>query len=438
MRGDMGSLYDAHADRLYAHCWSLVGDQLAAAAVGDAFTAAVHRPPRGDTVLWLYSLSRSACAERGAFSGNLDGRGGVLFAGSDPLLRAAGALRSDHREVLLLWAGEWLEPHDIARVLGIAPDTVLQLLEAARTRLERSVLDLLMRGTTEAQHDLITAFEKKRLPRLLARRAPARAPGWLRDRVLEACADEAVRPLPTVTAPSPLVVIGADRPRHGHRDGERARRGLSGGVHKGLGAAAGVAASAAAVIGLLATWPSAKDGAGAATITPTASNGQANPASSTGSPRHPMPNLSGTEDASGEVPGTPDDPAATGGDSGPAGRPGQAPAGGPGGGPAQAPPAASPSGTPSQERGPSSPSAPSQPDDPTTPPPGGESPTAPPDAPDDPTTPPDDGSGDPATPPPDTPSDPPSGDPDPDPGTGDPGTPSPSPTSNPTPSPSGD
>ncbi|TDB84391.1 hypothetical protein E1266_36785, partial [Actinomadura sp. 7K534] len=374
MRGDMGPLYDAHADRLYAYCWSLVGDQRAAAAVGDAFAAAVHQPPRGDTVLWLYSLSRSACAERGAFAGNLDGRGGVLFADADPLLRAAGALRADHREVLLLWAGEWLEPHDIARVLGIAPDTVVQLLDAARTRLERSVLDILMRGTADARHDLITAFEKKRLPRLLARRAPSRAPGWLRDQVLAACEDEAVRPLPSVVSPSPLVVIGADRPRRGA--GDRARRGLTGGLHRGLGAAAGVAASAAAVIGLLATWPTPKSG-GSASIVPTSSSGGANPASAANSgPRHPVPGLSGTERATGEVPGSPGAPAG-GGAAGPAPQTGGAPAGG---GADPAPTATAPAGTPSKETDRPAPS-PSRPDAPATPPPTGGSPTTPPDTP---------------------------------------------------------
>ncbi len=122
----------------------------------------MHQPPRGDRVLWLYSLSRTACAERGAFTGELSADGRTLFADADPLLRVAAGLRSDHREVLLLWAGEWLEPHDIARVLGIAPDTVAQLLGAARTRLERAVLDILMRGTVQPQLDMIAAFEKGR------------------------------------------------------------------------------------------------------------------------------------------------------------------------------------------------------------------------------------------------------------------------------------
>lgn len=413
MRGDLGSLYDAHADRLYAYCWSLVGDRHAAAAVGDTFSAAVHQPPRGDSVLWLYSLSRTACAERGAFTGGLggptvDGRGGPLFAGSDPLLRAAAGLRSDHREVLLLWAGEWLEPHDIARVLGLAPDTVAQLLNAARTRLERAVLDILMRGSAEPRLDLITAFEKGRLPRLLARTAPSRAPGWLRDQVLAACEAEATRPLPSVPAPSPLVVIGP-------RAEDRPKRGLSGGVSRGFGAVAGVAASAAAVIGLLVSWPAAKGG-GASSLVPTASKGQTQPASTQthGVPRDPLPGAPGSERPGGGQ----GNPVAGAYDTPP-----QQAGGAPGGGSAPAPPATPRPGEPTKAKPPAS-TTPSKPQEPSTPP--AETPTTPPDSPSDPTTPPDDGSTGPTTPPTDTPTDPPPGDP---------GTPSPSPTSNPAPQP---
>lgn len=422
MRGDLGPLYDAHADRLYAYCWSLVGDRLAAAALGDTFSAAVHQPPRGDSVLWLYSLARTACADRGACTGSpggpaAGGRGGSLFATTDSLLRAAGGLRSDHREVLLLRAGEWLEPHDIARVLGIAPDTVMQLLAAARTRLERAVLDILMRGAAESRLDLIAAFEKGRLPQLLARRAPSRAPGELRDRVLAACEQEAARPLPSVAAPTPLV-IGAARTRTG-RAGDQPKRGLSGGISRGAGAAAGVAASAAAVIGLLVSWPAVRGGDDSASLVPTASNGQTHPASarSSGIPQYPLPGLPGSERATGGAPATPDAPVA----GASAGSPRQA-GGTPGGGAAPAPPANSPSGTPAQVKKPV-PDTPRQPEKPTTPP---EKPTTPPGTPSDPATPPDDGSTPPATPPADTPTGPPADDT---------GTPSPSPTSNPTPQP---
>ncbi|MEU6752022.1 hypothetical protein ABZ914_37890 [Spirillospora sp. NPDC046719] len=416
MRGDLGSLYDAHAARLYAYCWSLVGDQLAAAAVGDTFAAAVHQPPRGDSVLWLYSLSRTACAERGAFG---TAPGGLPFADPDPLLRAAGSLRADHREVLLLWAGEWLEIRDIARVLGLAPDTAGQLLNAARSRLERAVLDTLMRGTAGPQLELISAFEKGRLPQLLAKRAPAQAPGWLRDQVLAACEAEADRPLPTVAAPSPLVVIG---------DADRRPRQKRGVWSKGLGAAAGVAASAAAVIGLLVSWPTAKGG-GAASLVPTAGSGRTDPASAktTKVTDSPPPGLTGSERSTGGA-GPSGNPvtSAFDGQPQPAGTPGQGAAPGtPGapsttGAPAKKPVGSSPSDSDNPGSG-----TPSKPGDtsPTTPPDSG-TPTTPPDTGgSDPATPPDGGSTDPTTPP-DTPSDPPAS-----------GTPGPSPTSNPTPEP---
>ncbi|MDL4821322.1 hypothetical protein [Actinomadura opuntiae] len=416
MRGDLSSLYDAHAARLYAYCWSLVGDQLAAAAVGDTFAAAVHQPPRGDSVLWLYSLSRTACAERGAFAAPA---GGLLFADPDPLVRAAGGLRADHREVLLLWAGEWLETHEIARVLGLAPDTVGQLLNAARTRLERAVLDTLMRGTTEPQLELIAAFEKGRLPQLLAKRAPAHAPDWLRAQVLAACEEEATRPLPSVVAPTPLVVIGEpDRT-------SRAKRGV---WSKGLGAVAGVAASAAAVIGLLTSWPTAKGG-NAASLVPTAGSGRTDPASAktTKVGETPPPaGLTGSERSTGGKPDPSKNPVTGAFDGQPQPAPGSPGYGtAPGTPGATSAPATSPEhSTPARgsDPGTGSPAKPEKPA-PSTPP-DSDTPTTPPDTGNpDPTTPPDDGSTEPTTPP-STP-----------PATDDPGTPAPSPTSNPAPDP---
>ncbi|MBT2208350.1 RNA polymerase sigma factor [Actinomadura sp. NEAU-AAG7] len=403
MRGDLGSLYDAHAARLYAYCWSLVGDERAAAAVRDTFVAAVHQPPRGDTVLWLYSLARTTCTGPGAVPA---GRAAPLFSGSDPLLRAAAGLRSDHREVLLLWAGEWLEPHDIARVLGIAPDTLAQLLDVARARLERAVLDTLMRGT--AYLDLITAFEKGRLPRLLAGRAPERAPAWLREQVLAACEDEAVRALPTVAAPTPLVVIAPGRTERPPR-----RRGVS----RGAGAVAGLAASAAAVVGLLASWPSAKGG-DAASLVPTSSTGHTEPASTlTGDGQGHPPGVTGSERGT-HTPvttayGDPPRPveASPGGGTSP-GSPGSP-------GAHRAPARSAPAPRASHDPSTAAPSKPGTP--PATPP---KPPTTPPGGSPDPTTPP--GGGTDPTTPPQTPTDPPGEEP---------GTPGPSPTSNPAPSP---
>ncbi|WP_030164752.1 RNA polymerase sigma factor [Spirillospora albida] len=378
MRGDSGSLYDAHAARLYAHCWSLVGDRAAAAALADTFAAAVHQPPRGDRVLWLHSLARAACASHGD---------GGPFGEDDALLRAAGTLRPDQREVLLLWAGEWLETHDIARVLGIAPDTVAQLLAAARTRLERAVLDILMRGTDTPEHDLITAFEKGRLPQLLARRAPSAPPPPLRDEIIAACEREAARLLPSVAAPAPLIVIGDG--------GTRERRAKPRGLSRGLSAVAGLAASAAAVVGLLISWPMAKGGPAASLV----------PTSGSGTPDLPSAEPAGHTPAPDATPGAGRGPSenrvtsAHDGEPEPAGPPSNASLPAPG-----ARPAAPPPGTP--EASPAEPSKPAKPKPikrPVRPP----TPTAPPETPPAPV--PDDSTPPPATTPPaETPSEPPS------------------------------
>lgn len=238
MRRDPASLYDAHAERLFAYCWTLVGRD-APNAVRDTFRAAVQHPPQGDTVLWMYALARTACQRRGGLG---DAFAHDQWRNPDPVVRAAATLRPDHRESLVLWAGEWLSPPDIGLVLGIAPDTVRQLLQLAANRLEGAVLDTLMRGPAASGHDqVIEAFERGMLPRLLAERVPQRPPARLRDDVLHAYDMESTGPMPTVSTPSPLVVIGsAARPRPDRRS------------HRGV---AGVAASAAAIVGLLAAWP---------------------------------------------------------------------------------------------------------------------------------------------------------------------------------------
>ncbi|MEU5884659.1 RNA polymerase sigma factor [Spirillospora sp. NPDC047279] len=402
MRGDPGALYDAHAARLYAYCWSLVGDE-AADAVADTFAATVQHPPRGDSVLWLYALSRSACIDRGALD-----RAFGMSADPDPLLRAASTLRADHREVLLLHAGEWLEVRDIARVLGIAPDTVRQLLNVARTRLERAVLDVLMRDTGPQSLDVIAAFEKGSLAQLLARRTPAQPPVWLRERALAAFEGEMTRPLTGIVAPNPVVVIGSDVAAV--RQPRRKARSLT--------ALAGVAASAAAAIGLLVSWPTSSKG-GAASLVPTAGTSDATrtggdrPASSPNQSATERPGLGSTAKGGTTGAGTPDQS--------------PAPAAETGGGLARQDPSAPGSVTPP---GSTATGDPSPPEDPPAPP-DDETPTTPPEEPTDPpttppTTPPTEDPGDPTPTP--TPTEP----------TETPTETTPSPSSNPVPTPGQD
>lgn len=272
MPGTPEALYDAHAARLYAYCWSLVGDG-AEAAVRDTFVAAMRHPPRGDEVLWLHALARSICLERGALDHAF--RPDRLGAPDDPLLWAAAGLRADHREVLLLAAGEWLEPPDIAAVLGVATNTARQLLQTARIRLDRAVLDLLMRRPgSRYDAELIAAFEKGTLPRALASRAPDRPPHRLRAQVLAACADARRQPLSAVTTTSPLVVIGPATERQAAR-----RRRV-----KGLSAVAGLAASAAATVGIVAAWAGAKNTGGTDLDALGPTTGRTGPATSQSAP----------------------------------------------------------------------------------------------------------------------------------------------------------
>lgn len=247
-------LYDAHGARLYVYCWSLVGDD-APEAVKDTFEAVGRLgPPRGDVLLWLHALARTACMRRGALD-----RVYARTFDPDPLRRAAARLRADHREALILFAGDWLETPDIARLLGVATDTVRQLIQVAGANLERAVLDTLMHEPMTARHDdVIAAFEKGTLPALLAGRAPARPPTVLRDEVLAAAGLPSAALPSRETAPhrrataatptAPLVVIGPRATgKPGATAGRRTRRAAE---------AAGLAAAVAAAAGLLAAWPS--------------------------------------------------------------------------------------------------------------------------------------------------------------------------------------
>jgi hypothetical protein len=265
LHGDLETLYDAHAHRLYAHCWSLLGDGGAADALRDTLIRATRNPPGGDTVLGLHHLARTVCAERGAFGR----RGRPVFAQAaiDPLLAAVGALSAGRREALLLSAGQWLEVRDIAAVLDISPGRVRELLHEARTALERFVLDVLLRGNADpGEHmDVIAAFEKGRLPHLLARRASTWAPAPLRDQVLAAADrehDGADREHDgaggaggaPVAATGPLVLIdSASEAAPAKRERSRRRAAF-----KAVGGVTGVAATVAA--GLVMTWPSTGSG----------------------------------------------------------------------------------------------------------------------------------------------------------------------------------
>lgn len=184
-------LYDAYAHRLHAYCRVLLGDA-AADAVAEVFATAERRglPRGGDTAMWLYGLARAECERRGAL--NLRLTGSAARALTDPLARAAAGLRTEQREALLLSAGEWLEVPEISRLLGLAPDTVRDLIRTGRAKLERGVLDALLAGQIRPEHEeLIAAFEKGTLAALYARRTGTEPPAALREAVVGSPAEPA-------------------------------------------------------------------------------------------------------------------------------------------------------------------------------------------------------------------------------------------------------
>jgi DNA-directed RNA polymerase specialized sigma24 family protein len=208
-----GMLYDEYAERLYAYCHIVVGDE-AADAVRDAFIAAARHPgtaPRDDAGLavWLYALARAECVRRGALVRKV-----VATPSTDPVRRALARLRPEHREALALSAT--LEPAEIARVMGVARDTAEMLVRVSRRRLEQAVASILGAHPDEAVFAALTTGE---LHTLVMRGYDP--PPRQRERVLFSCAaaeraadgallfDEDGMPIPL-----DALFSGADEPTH--------------------------------------------------------------------------------------------------------------------------------------------------------------------------------------------------------------------------------
>jgi hypothetical protein len=374
------ALYDTQAVRLHAYCWTLVGDQ-AAAAVRDVFTAAAHPSPTGRDSrrqeatppgrLWLYRQARAECLRRGAVT---------VIAGRDPLLRGAARLRADQREILVLAAD--LPPAGVARVLGVPPDRAIQLVTAARARLEQAVLKVLLADPATATHeDVIAAFERGALGALLARRAPAPPPG-LRAAVIGTMTRPQRTPLVVISPSAKASAQGGDAPK-GRPAGRHARAAAP-----VIGAAA---ACAAAVIGAIAAGatlnfdasPAGGDGNGALAPS-TAEHGRSpGSAAAPGSGETPIDAVSPTDSAAPRVvervPGDAPSPSSSttatpDGGAAAAGSPSQVPdTPGPTGGSPTAPPPSSPSdpSTPADPSDSTPPGSGSPSGDPSESPPGG-------------------------------------------------------------------
>jgi DNA-directed RNA polymerase specialized sigma24 family protein len=174
-----GVLYDEHAERLYAYCHIMVGDE-AADAVRDAFIA-VARHPRtapsspADLPVWLHALARSECVRRGALV-----RRPTAPPSSDPLRRALARLHPEHREAVAL--STTLRPEEIARVVGVARDTAEMLVRVSRRRLDQAAASVLGGVHDEA---MLAALSGGNLHKLVMR--GYEPPPRQRERVLTSC-----------------------------------------------------------------------------------------------------------------------------------------------------------------------------------------------------------------------------------------------------------
>jgi DNA-directed RNA polymerase specialized sigma24 family protein len=274
-----GVLYDEHAERLYAYCHIMIGDE-AAETVRDAFIAAARHPAtvREDAAVpvWLHGLARAECVRRGALTHK-----SPLVPAADPLRRTLARLRPEHREVLALSAT--FSAREVAQIIGVAHDTAEMLILMARRRLDQAAASVL--GTVR-DDAMLAALGGGKLHKLITQ--GYEPPALLRRQVLSSCAeaerspdgallfdDEGMpiqldtlfgraeaptRPMRHVSpAPSaPVVRLGAAaRPK---KESFLVRR------RDGLVEAAGLAACVAAATSVLALWPTSHGSNGASNV----------------------------------------------------------------------------------------------------------------------------------------------------------------------------
>jgi DNA-directed RNA polymerase specialized sigma24 family protein len=274
-----GVLYDEHAERLYAYCHIMIGDE-AAETVRDAFIAAARHPATvredASVPVWLHGLARAECVRRGALTHK-----SPLVPAADPLRRTLARLRPEHREALALSAT--FSPADVAQIIGVAEDTAEMLILMARRRLDTAAASVL--GSVRDE-EMLAALGGGKLHKLITQ--GYEPPAHLRRQVLSSCAeaerspdgallfdDEGMpiqldtllgraeaptRPMRHVSvAPTaPVVRLGAAaRPR---KQSFLVRR------RDGLVEAAGLAACVAAATSVLALWPTSHSSNGASNV----------------------------------------------------------------------------------------------------------------------------------------------------------------------------
>ncbi|WP_214318486.1 RNA polymerase sigma factor [Nonomuraea sediminis] len=151
--GALAALYDAHAERIYRYCWSLLmNTDSAQVALRDTLIAAeAHAASLSDPGKlrpWLYALARGECLRRRMASP--PDAGDALAEMPEPddpgdadlrvmAWNATQSLTSADREVLELGARHDLSTSQIAAVLGVPPRQVEAAQEDARERLRDAI-----------------------------------------------------------------------------------------------------------------------------------------------------------------------------------------------------------------------------------------------------------------------------------------------------------
>jgi RNA polymerase sigma-70 factor, ECF subfamily len=146
----LATLWDRHADQVYAYARRRVGANDAPDVVAEVFAVAVAKRAKvpDDALPWLYRTAWNVIANHWRAA---ERRARLVVAAkeaSDPaddvveraaLFDALASLSDVDREALLLTAWEGLDARGAARVVGCSPTTFSVRLHRARRRLEQAL-----------------------------------------------------------------------------------------------------------------------------------------------------------------------------------------------------------------------------------------------------------------------------------------------------------
>jgi RNA polymerase sigma-70 factor (ECF subfamily) len=146
----LATLWDRHADDVYAYARRRVGAFDAPDVVSEVFAVAVakRRKVPDDALPWLYRTAWNVIANHWRAEERRRRLVVAATAAADPaddvteravLVEAVASLSDADREALLLTAWEGLDARDAARAVGVSTATFSVRLHRARRRLEQAL-----------------------------------------------------------------------------------------------------------------------------------------------------------------------------------------------------------------------------------------------------------------------------------------------------------